>query len=267
MCSSDLHEYFHSLQRIPIMNRGIQVWPHAWWREGSATWVGNIAAYSDSYENYKNFFSVICNQPCMGLTEADIAEFFTNQIENNIPSKFDQFLTYSLGMQAVDVLVAMKGPDVLIKMYALMGEGRSFDDSFKSLFGISWSQAIPILSKNLYLRFHPIAGSTSTNVSSVVQASTGKIITPTDLGIASRDLKECRIPDARIKKVQTIGSIAYPAVPWNSEFTSHSTITIAILPFDFADNPGTQSPKLATDAIIRDMESWSSWFKIGRAHV
>ena len=94
-----------------------------------------------------------------------------------------------------------------------------------------------------------------------------KVIVPTDLGIASLDIQNCRLPDARTKVVQNVDSIAYPAVPWNSDFTSHSSITIAILPFDFADNPGTQSPKLATDLIISDTESWIKWFTHGKLKI
>ena len=150
----EAHEYFHSLQRIPIMNRGVEKWPHAWWREGSAEWVKNATINYTNFELYKNFLRDVCSYSCQPLSEADIAEFLTLADGNSLPSKFDQFLNYSLGQHVIEILVALKDADVLIDMYAEMGHGLSFSDAFNKIFGLTWSSAIPIIAKSIYRDLH-----------------------------------------------------------------------------------------------------------------
>jgi hypothetical protein len=146
----EAHEYFHALQRIPIMNRNVQVWPHAWWREGGAEWVQNMAINYKDFESYKSFLKGDCAWSCAKLSESELAEFLSTAKENFVPPKFDQFLNYSFGSHVIEILVAMKGPDVLIDMYAEMGKGKTFDDAFKDFFGIAWNDAIPVLAKSVY---------------------------------------------------------------------------------------------------------------------
>jgi hypothetical protein len=81
-------------------------------------------------------------------------EFLTTTNENFVPAKFDQFLNYSFGSHVIEILVAMKGPDVLIDMYAEVGKGQPFSDAFKGLFGIAWKDVIPLLAKSVYLTLH-----------------------------------------------------------------------------------------------------------------
>ena len=147
----EAHEYFHSLQRIPIMFTGVQLWPHAWWREGGAEWVQNASINYKDYEKYKTFLREDCAWSCVKLSEADLAEFLSTANENFVPPNFDQFLNYSFGSHVMEILVAMKGPDVLIDMYAEMGKGTSFSDAFKGFFGITWKDAIPLLAKSVYM--------------------------------------------------------------------------------------------------------------------
>lgn len=150
----EAHEYFHSLQRIPIMSTGVQVWPPAWWREGSAEWVQNATINYNNYADYKKYLLGDCSNGCEKLSEADIAEFLTKANDNFIPPKFDQWLNYSLGSHVIEKLVAIKGKDVLIDMYAEMGKGETFSEAFKMLFGVSWKSAIPVLAKSIYVDLH-----------------------------------------------------------------------------------------------------------------
>jgi len=145
----EAHEYFHSLQRIPIMDR-TNVWPHAWYREGSAEWAQNMSVNYLDYKTYKEFVRLDCSNSCKNLTEADIVEFLEQSKENYTPPKFDQFLNYSLSSRFIEALVALKGPDTLIGMYEEMGNKLSFDQAFKNLYGVEWSYAIPILAKTVY---------------------------------------------------------------------------------------------------------------------
>ena len=145
----EAHEYFHSLQRIPIMGK-TDVWPHAWFREGSAEWVQNMAVNYLDYKAYSYFLRADCLGSCQRLSEADIIEFLEKSYDNYTPAKFDQFLNYSLSSRFIEALVALKGPDTLIDMYAEMGKKLTFDQAFKNIYGVEWSYALPILAKTVY---------------------------------------------------------------------------------------------------------------------
>jgi hypothetical protein len=145
----EAHEYFHSLQRIPIMGKS-EIWPHAWFREGGAEWVQNMAVNFDDFKTYSDYLRLDCAYECQKLTESEIAEFLRTAKENYLPSKFPQWLNYSLGSHVVEALIALNGPDVLIDMYAQMAKQISFDQAFKNIYGVEWSYAIPILAKTIY---------------------------------------------------------------------------------------------------------------------
>lgn len=145
----EAHEYFHALQRIPIMGKS-NIWPHAWFREGGAEWVQNMAVNHQDFKTYQEYIRLDCAYDCPKLTETDIAEFLRTAKENYLPDKFPRWLNYSLGSYVIEALVAIKGPAILIDMYAEMGKQISFDQAFKNIYGIEWSDAIPILAKAIY---------------------------------------------------------------------------------------------------------------------
>ena len=146
----EAHEYFHSLQRIPIINKGIEVWPHAWFREGGAEWVQNISIHADDYDKYKEYLIDDCSNTCQKMTVKEIEEFLTDAIDYFLPTKFDSWLNYSLGSHVIEILVAIKGPDVVVDMYAEMGNRLSFDDSFNKIFNVTWKEAIPEIAKTIH---------------------------------------------------------------------------------------------------------------------
>lgn len=145
----EAHEYFHALQRIPIMGKA-QVWPHAWFREGSAEWVQNMAVNYNDFQKYSEFIRLDCTPTCMRLTESQVIEFFETSNENYTAPKFDRWLNYSLSSHVIEALVALKGPDTLIDLYEQMGKKLTFDQAFMATYGVEWSYALPILAKTVY---------------------------------------------------------------------------------------------------------------------
>jgi len=145
----EAHEFFHSLQRIPIRGKS-NIWPHAWFREGSANWVQNASMNHMDFVNYEKYLKLDCNNGCTRLSEADIVEFLEKSDGESAGPKFDRWLNYSLGSHIVEALVAIKGPDTLIEMYAQMGTQINFASAFKNTYGVEWSYAIPILAKTIY---------------------------------------------------------------------------------------------------------------------
>lgn len=149
------HEYFHSLQRIPIQGKS-EIWPHAWFREGSAEWVQNIAINYQDFKTYSEYLKLDCAYECPHLSESDIAEFLETSKENYILPKFHQFLNYCLGAYVIEALVAVSGPDTLIEVYSQMSKQISFDQAFKSTYGVEWKYAIPIIAKTIYANLHDL---------------------------------------------------------------------------------------------------------------
>jgi len=146
----EAHEYFHSLQRIPIMDKGVDVWPHAWFREGGAQWVQNMAISSENFAQYKKFLTDDCYYTCKSMTSAQFEEFLNTANDNFLPAKFDTWLNYSLGSHVIEILAAVKSSDILIDMYEEMGKGLKFDEAFGKIFGLAWKDAIPIIAKTIH---------------------------------------------------------------------------------------------------------------------
>jgi hypothetical protein len=146
----EAHEYFHSLQRIPIMDKGVDVWPHAWFREGGAEWVQNMAISSENFAQYKKFLTDDCYYTCKSMTSAQFEEFLNTANDNFLPAKFDTWLNYSLGSHVIEILAAVKSSDILIDMYEEMGKGLKFDEAFGKIFGLAWKDAIPIIAKTIH---------------------------------------------------------------------------------------------------------------------
>ncbi|NCV35058.1 MAG: hypothetical protein EBW41_05425 [Actinobacteria bacterium] len=151
----EAHEYFHALQRVPIMGKS-NLWPHAWFREGGAEWIQNAAINFDDFPAYRDFIKADCSGQCMRISEAEIIEFLKSAKENYLPSKFDSWLNYALGSLVVETFVALKGPDSLIELYAQMATKIDFATAFKNMFGVDWEYAIPIIAKTVHANINNV---------------------------------------------------------------------------------------------------------------
>lgn len=151
----EAHEYFHSLQRMPIMNRDVQDWPHAWFREGSAEWAANAVVHYDNFEAYREFQKVNCAD-CSAITVEYIKEYLESAFANSLPAKFNQWHNYSMGSWLIEALVALKGQESIIEMYAQMGKRLTFNQAFKVIYDVEWSYAIPILAKTIHANLNGI---------------------------------------------------------------------------------------------------------------
>jgi hypothetical protein len=54
---------------------------------------------------------------------------------------------YDIGYFTVEALAAIKGIESTMDLVVGIGNGLSFEDSFRKIYGISWSEAAPILAK------------------------------------------------------------------------------------------------------------------------
>ena len=76
-------------------------------------------------------------------------------------------------------------------------------------------------------------------------------------------IKTCQIRDARKKIVQN-DSIAYPIKNIDPKFNSKSKVKIALVPIDFSDFPGNESPVNLIEEIKSTSDEWAKWYTNGR---
>jgi hypothetical protein len=152
------HEYTHTIQAINAVCRGgagcYGDLPQ-WLMEGSAEWSAAAAKLSGKYSDYvtfrtKNLANTYANSST--LTSEWINTFLNpnpvflpNQDNWAYWSKFPSDSVYSIGLMATEILVNIKGPAGIMKMYESVGRGQTFVDAFKAEYGISWSEACPII--------------------------------------------------------------------------------------------------------------------------
>ena len=149
----DAHEFFHAMQRAnsKTPNREPVEWPPSFLIEGGASLVQNLTMSHHSYEEYMKW---------RGLDAADLvksnskvnAEFldkFLDLVNNKDYWRgVDGYFSYNLGSRIMEIFVALKGPGVLLDLQRATVD-KGYEVGFESIFGISWSEASPIISKTI----------------------------------------------------------------------------------------------------------------------
>lgn len=148
----EAHEYFHSIQRAPMFNKSLEPkdYPPTWFVEGSAEWVQNAAVNSLNFKKYKEYFRLDCQQACSALSKAQIEQILREATNEKWPDGFDYWLNYALGSMIVENLVAIGGPESIVRLYEVLPTKVGFDGAFKKVYGIDWNEAIPILASAVY---------------------------------------------------------------------------------------------------------------------
>ena len=152
------HEYTHTVQAINATCRGgagcYGDLPQ-WLMEGTAEWAGPVSRFSDKYSDYLNFRTRNLGNKYSNASTYT-AEWITTFLNPNpafLPnqdnwvywSNYPSDNVYSIGLMTVEILVNIKGPGAIMKLYENVGRGQSFVNAFKQEFGIAWSEACPII--------------------------------------------------------------------------------------------------------------------------
>lgn len=140
------HEYFHTIQFLPMIkaqkNGRSVIWPPDWLTEGSAQWL-STSMY------FKKFEDLISYQKLDSENDLYRKKFSANDVLNvlniNNGQSNNGWLAYNIGAKAVEALVVLKGVDVVLDFYVEAANGVPFETAFEKFFGISWSNARPIL--------------------------------------------------------------------------------------------------------------------------
>lgn len=152
------HEYTHTVQAINATCRGgagcYGDLPQ-WLMEGTAQWAGSVSRFSDKYSDYINFRTQDLGNKYSNASmyTADWITTFLNPNPVFLPnqdnwvywSNYPSDNVYSIGLMTVEILVNIKGPDAIMKMYENVGRGQTFVNAFKQEYGIAWSEACPII--------------------------------------------------------------------------------------------------------------------------
>jgi len=154
------HEFTHSVQYAQFANQptinGYSLLP-CWFSEGQPQVPGQALGF-ETLKDYKLSRETWFSQPAGQLgdySEASILRFFSlagvsrdGACNASIRSRI-----YDVGYMAVEALASVKGIHSTMDLVVGMAQGLTFEDSFKKIYGISWSEAAPILAKVVSAEF------------------------------------------------------------------------------------------------------------------
>ncbi len=150
----EAHEYTHTIQQFQMYGTPYNYGNlPRWLLEGGAEFSQAASVYYSSYDSY------------LAERQRDTGELVHNATYNEAwfsaylgPSTspswapwetYPQWRTYDVGFLVSEILAAIKGPDVIMQMYKDVAGGKSFETVFAETFGMTWADAVPILSKAL----------------------------------------------------------------------------------------------------------------------
>jgi hypothetical protein len=123
-----------------------------WWAEGQANFLGT-AATSSTLAGYISWRTNMAKgHPIPSFTDYSAASLLkalndgTNPF-SCLPPAPTYELGYGIGALVIEALAAIGGPQSTMAVVTLMGRGQTYAQAFKSVYGISWASAVPILAQ------------------------------------------------------------------------------------------------------------------------
>ena len=153
------HEYFHTIQRKIIDKNWfvMEYAPPIWFNEASAVYVENGAMNFNSFDRYMRFRAVdsklaytacgSASNGCIPISEEIMTDFLSLRHYSTNWNNFPYGMKYEVSQRVIEILVSLKGNGSIADVYSYMAQNHTFDDAFEHVFGISYSKAIPIISK------------------------------------------------------------------------------------------------------------------------
>ncbi|MFM9151403.1 MAG: hypothetical protein ACKOPU_03915 [Candidatus Planktophila sp.] len=158
------HEFAHNFQASQFLGtaKGINTYCCIkqylpWWIvEGGATFVEAAAMNSDSFDGYAKWmrrsYDDFKNPQDGPFTKAWFEQFLQPTDPSLWSQQQYQWKIYSGGALVDEIFIALKGPDISMKLMRDVAMGSSWAEAFESNFGMSWSAAVPILAEVLTLQ-------------------------------------------------------------------------------------------------------------------
>ena len=162
-------EFYHSLNLLPYHLNSVSVaapkvntksplQPPFWLKQGSENLMSSSLAFKNDLKGY------IQNGGRKSWVDQTIPNFGPEWIDeylsiDNLGNRWsDSSFKNSkphliMGQYLVEILVALKGPSVMIDFFEEMSEKKSFTDTFQKIMGVSWNEAKPELGRVIYDRY------------------------------------------------------------------------------------------------------------------
>ena len=149
------HEYLHTIQRVILGERWFQQMynPPSWFNEGMAVFMENAAANNSTFDAFMRFRAVEsaimypdCPYSfCVKIEKEQVQSFLSIYNYSSNWSTYPYAMRYQMSARIIEILVALKGPDSLTEIYEYMGTGKTFEQAFEHIYGISYESAKPII--------------------------------------------------------------------------------------------------------------------------
>jgi len=151
--SATAHGYTHMIQKMQFTSNQSQwgAWGKAprWLLEGGATFADQIVMFGSDQKRWLDFIPKNIDFELRKYDLESLDEYF-NSDDWQVTEKFPNQRAYDLGFIVCEILVAMKGPSVLIDLYFDLSQTQNFDLSFKNKFGVTWTEAKPDVAYAIY---------------------------------------------------------------------------------------------------------------------
>lgn len=162
-------EFYHSLNLLPYHLNSLSVaapkantkspyQPPFWMKQGSENLMSSSLAFKKDLQGYikDNGRKAWVDQTIPNFGPEWINDYLS--IENLGNRWSDSSFKNSkphliMGMYLVEILVALKGPSVMLDFFEEMSEKKSFTDTFQNILGVSWNDAKPELARVIYDRY------------------------------------------------------------------------------------------------------------------
>jgi len=151
----EAHEYSHTIQNKQFVGRmpNNRQAPR-WLVEGGAEFIQVASVYHESFAKYSSNRSAVTSG--LFLTKTFNKTWLNDFL--NPPSlgidwenwnKYEGWRVYDVGFLVSEILVSIGGPNAIMEIFKLMGDGLTFQESFAKVFGISWDAGIETITKVL----------------------------------------------------------------------------------------------------------------------
>jgi hypothetical protein len=158
------HEYYHTIQYFNGRNN-TYIAP-TWLLEGSANWTEKMVAFPSSYADFVKWRSSDLREQYQNpdkFNSAWVEEFLNSfitkkpadphQVFDYYYGPYTRYYQYLMGGMVTEILISIKSSDSVMNIYKYLGDGKSFEDAFRSEFGTSWAEALPYISKAIAAQF------------------------------------------------------------------------------------------------------------------
>ena len=156
--SATAHGYTHIIQRFQFTSNPTTwgAWGKAprWLLEGGATFSDQIIFFGKSESSWMS----VSKDHASTLREYGLDfynDFLRFELDANnnawgVTDKYPNQRVYDVGSIVCEILIAMKGPSVIIDLYSDLAKTQDFELSFKNIFGVTWTEAKPNIAFAIY---------------------------------------------------------------------------------------------------------------------